>query len=68
MVWFKLKISVYGPNLGSFGENEPLGSFRKRWDPEKALPCAIETAPFDVKIVKIGKAVSSGRGDKKRTK
>jgi hypothetical protein len=40
MVLFKLEIPIPGPNLGGFGENEPLGSFWKRWDPQKALPCA----------------------------
>jgi hypothetical protein len=39
MVLFKLEIPISGPNLGVLGENEPLGSFWKGWDPQKALHC-----------------------------
>jgi hypothetical protein len=40
MVLFKLEIPISGPNLRGLGENEPLGSFLKRWDSQKALPRA----------------------------
>jgi hypothetical protein len=37
---FKLEITIGGPILGGFGENDPLRSFCRSCEPQKAPPCA----------------------------
>jgi hypothetical protein len=67
MVLFKLEFLIRCQNFWEFwGKVNPLEDFGKVGTPKGTSLC--ETASFNVNIVKIGRAVFAGCGDKNQTK